>query len=303
MTTPGLAARRGAALVLAATALFGTIGTARALGPDVAALPVVAARSALASALLAAVAVTVAVRTAGRTYVGVHQALSTPSVWIAAVTQAGFQWCFLAAVPRVGVAVGTLLAIGATPLIAGALSRRADRRWLAATGIGLVGLVLLVGVGPLPDPIGLSLAFGAAVCYAIYLVAGNGIAAAQDRTGLRIETILAVVFTLVAVLLLVPALATGPWAWLPTTSGLAMTTYLAVVATVIAYSLLNRGLRVVPAGTAATLGLTEPVVATVLGIVLLGERLTPVSTVGAALVLVAVLVLVRAPAPLTSDAR
>jgi DME family drug/metabolite transporter len=82
-----------------------------------------------------------------------------------------------------------------------------------------------------------------------------------------------------------------------------MTTYLAVVATVIAYSLLNRGLRVVPAGTAATLGLTEPVVATVLGIVLLGERLTPVSAVGAALVLVAVLVLVRAPAPLTSDAR
>lgn len=304
MTSSGLAIHRGAGLVLAAAALFGTIGTARALGPDVPALPVAAARSALGSALLAAVAVTVAFRAADRAFAGVRQALRTPAVWVAAVTQAGFQWCFLAAIPRVGVAVGTLLAIGATPLVAGALSRRADRRWLIATGIGLVGLALLVGVGPLPDPAGLFLAFGAAVCYAGYLLAGNGIAAAQDRHELRIETILAVVFTLVAVLLLAPALAIGPWAWLPSSSGLAMITYLAVVPTLIAYSLLNRGLRVVPAGAAATLGLTEPVVATALGIIVLGERLTPVSTLGAALVLVAVVVLVQAPSSLpAADAR
>jgi DME family drug/metabolite transporter len=304
MTTSGMPAHRGAVLVLVAAALFGTIGTARALGPDVPALPVAAARSALGSALLAAVALTVAVRAADRGLAGVDRALRTPAVWAAAVTQAGFQWAFLAAIPRVGVAVGTLLAIGATPLIAGALTRRADRRWLVATGIGLLGLVLLVGVGGLPDPVGLVLAFGAAVCYACYLIASNGIAAVQHRHELRIETSLAVVFTLVAALLLVPALATGPWAWLSSTSGVAMTTYLAVVPTLLAYSLLNRGLGVVPAGTAATLGLTEPVVATVLGIVLLGERLTAVSSLGAALVLVAVLVLVRAPATLpAADAQ
>ncbi|CAA9317488.1 MAG: hypothetical protein AVDCRST_MAG29-207 [uncultured Nocardioidaceae bacterium] len=303
MSTSRLTAQRGAVLVVVAAALFGTIGTARALGPDVPALPVAAARSVLGSALLAAVAVAVAVRAADRAPAGVGQALRTPAVWVAAVTQAGFQWCFLAAIPRVGVAVGTLLALGATPVIAGAMSRRPNRRWFVATGIGLAGLVLLVGFGPLPDPVGLALAFGAALCYAGYLKAGNGIATAQDQHGLRIETILAVVFTLVAVLLFVPALGTGPWEWVSSTSGLVMTAYLAVVATLVAYSLLNRGLRIVPAGTAATLGLTEPVVATALGVLLLGERLTAVSSLGAALVLMAVLVLVQAPAALPAGAR
>jgi DME family drug/metabolite transporter len=151
--------------------------------------------------------------------------------------------------------------------------------------------------------VGLLLASGAALCYAGYLMAGNGIAAAQDQHGLRIETILAVVFTLVAVLLFVPAVGTGPWGWLSSTSGLAMTAYLAVVATLVAYSLLNRGLRIIPAGTAATLGLTEPVVATALGVVVLGERLTVVSSLGAGLVLVAVVVLVQAPAALPAGAR
>jgi DME family drug/metabolite transporter len=289
-------ATRGAALVMGAAALFGTVGTARALGPDAQALPVAAARLALASVLLAAVAGALSARSPGRAPADVGRALRTPAVWAAAVGQAAFQWCFLSAVTQAGVAVGTLVAIGATPLITGALSRRVHRRWAAATGIALVGLVLLVGFGPVPDLGGLVFAFGAAASYAVYLVAGTGIAQAQQRHGLRLDTALTVVFSLAAGLLVVPALLTGPWTWLGSTSGLALTVYLAVVPTVVGYHLLNTGLRVVPAGTAATLGLTEPVVATALGAAVLGERFTAVSAVGAALVLVAVLVLVRAPA-------
>lgn len=294
--TPVTAAARGALLVVAAAALFGTVGTARALGPDAAALPVAAARLALASLLLAAVPIWSRWRTPGRSPAGVAVALRTPAVWAAAVGQAAFQWCFLSAVTRVGVAVGTLVAIGVTPVITGALTRRVDRTWAVATAIGLAGLVLLVGFGPVDDPIGLLIALGAATSYAVYLVAGTGVAATQERHGLGLGTALTVIFSLSAALLLLPALATGPWAWLGSAPGLAMTVYLALVPTVVAYHLLNAGLRTVRASTAATLALTEPVVATALGVAVLDERLTAGSAAGAALVLTAVLVLVRAPA-------
>ena len=301
MTTSGSTtathAAAGALLVVAAAALFGTIGTTRALGPDAPALPVAAARSGLACLLLIAVPLWMARR--GRTsqqlsvVSGAKIALRTPAVWTAAVGQAAFQWCFLAAVPRVGVAVGTLVAIGLTPVVTGALSRHVDRIWLLATGIGLIGLTLLVGFSPVRNTAGLLLAVGAAIMYGVYLLSGAGLAEAYSRHDLGQDTALAVVFSIVAIGLLVPALATGPWAWLSTRSGVAMTVYLAVLPTLVAYHLLGTGLRSVAASTASTLGLTEPVVATALGILVLEERLSLVSALGALLVLTAVLVLVR----------
>lgn len=289
----------GAVLVVAAAALFGTIGTARALGPDAPALPVAAARSALACVLLAVVPLLMARRRGAERQLsvgaGVRLAFRTRAVWIAAVGQALFQWCFLAAIPRVGVAVGTLVAIGLTPVVTGALSRHVDRVWMLATGIGLAGLVLLIGFSPVQDTAGLLLALGASAAYGIYLLAGSGLADARARDGLSLDTALAVVFSIAAVGLLLPALATGPWAWLTTQSGIAMIVYLAVLPTLVAYHLLGTGLHSVSASTASTLGLTEPVVGTALGVLVLDERLGLVSALGALLVLTAVLVLVRAP--------
>ncbi len=296
--------RLGAWWVVAGAALFGTVGTVRLLGPETPALPLAAARLLLAAGLFIAVARWWGAPRNRRLPAGHRElhggrwsaAARVPAVWTAAVGQAAFQWCFLAAVPRTGVAVGTLVAIGATPVLTGALSRRVDRRWAAATGLGLVGLVLLVGFGSRPEPAGLLLALGAAASYAVYLVSGAGIAAAGHRYGLDLDTMLAAVFTVAALLLLVPAVGSGPWQWLVTPGGAAMTVYLAVVPTVVAYRLLAAGLRVVAPGPAATLALTEPVVAASLGIVVLGERLSVPATLGAVLVLTAVLVLARAPA-------
>jgi len=57
-----------------------------------------------------------------------------------------------------------------------------------------------------------------------------------------------------------------------------------VVTTVVAYLLYGRGLRTVPAPVAVTLGLAEPLVAALLGLVVLGERLTAATAVGLVLV-------------------
>ena len=62
--------------------------------------------------------------------------------------------------------------------------------------------------------------------------------------------------------------------WVATTRGLAVATYLAVLTTALAYLQYARGLRTTAVTTATTLGLAEPAVAAVLGLAVLGERLT-----------------------------
>jgi DME family drug/metabolite transporter len=106
----------------------------------------------------------------------------------------------------------------------------------------------------------------------------------------------AVAFTVAAVLLL-PALAVTDRHWLGTPSGLLMAVYLGLVPTALAYRLFAAGLRSVAASMASTIGLAEPVVAAVLGVVVLGERLSLVGWLGAVLVLLALALAARRPVP------
>lgn len=267
--------------VLAATSLFGTIGTARALGPQAPAAAVGAAR-----ALLAAVVLLGIVALTGNS---VRAALRRRGVWVAGVAQASFQVTFLAAVPRTGVAVGTLLAIGSAPIFSGLLHRRVDRTWVVATSLSVCGLALLVMAGSassrsatgLELP-GVLLALGAGLSYAAYTVAtGRAVMAEQTISPTAVTTATFVV----AAALLSPSLLLTDLSWLATGPGLAMVAWLALAPTVVSYLLLARGLRTLPAPVVSTLGLAEPLVATVLGVWLLAERLGLVGWAGAAGVL------------------
>jgi DME family drug/metabolite transporter len=279
-----------AGLVLAGAALFGTIGTAQALGPEVPSPQLAAARLLLAAVLL----VTVALVT--RHAAGLTASTRHAPTWWAGLGQASFNLCFLGAMTEAGVAVGTLVAIGATPILTGLATRHVSRRWLVATGVAVAGLVLLVGgqlstesVGLVrPSLLGILLALGASASYATYIIAGNAAAA----RGLQTQPYLATAFTLSAAVT-APLLVGGDIAWLWTGGGSLLVAYLAIVPTVVAYSLFNRGLHGVRPSTASTLGLIEPVVAACLAFVLLGERLSVVGVLGACLVMVGLLLIVR----------
>jgi len=278
---------RAAALVLAGAALFGTVGTAQLVGPQVPSLQLAAARL-LAAALLLVVVASVSDR-----FVDIGRVARHSPVWWAAVGQAGFNLCFLGAMQQAGVAVGTLVAIGATPILTGLATRRVSRTWAVATGVAVVGLVLLVTgqarSASAPSAYGVLLALGASVSYATYIIAGN--AAATRR--LAMQPYLAAAFTGSA-LLTFPLLLVGDVGWLAEPSGLALVGYLALVPTVLAYMLFNRGLRGVRASTASTLGLIEPVVAASLAVLVVGETLTAAGAGGAVLVLAGLLLVVRA---------
>jgi DME family drug/metabolite transporter len=279
-------AHAGTLYVVGGAALFGTIGTAKLLGPSAPATSVAAVRLAIAVVLLVALASrhgTAALRAAWK----------LAPVWVAGFTQAAFNVTFFSAVTQAGVAVGTLVAIGCTPIITGLLSRHVTWPWLGATAMAITGLALLLsqGLGHEVTVTGLAWALGASLCYATYITASTALSPAE----LSMETKLTAIFVIAAVCLS-PALVLSPLTWLWSGSGIAMVLYLAVATNVMAYSLFNRGLRTVAPGTAATLALTEPLIAAVLGVVVLGERLSALSWLGAAVVLVSLFVMIRVAA-------
>jgi len=159
-----------AVLVLLAAVLFGTTGTASALGPDeLSPVAVGAGRVVLGGALLAAIA---ALRSGTR--------LRGWSVTTAAAAAAGgagvvgYQVCFFAAVDSAGVGVGTIVTIGSAPAFTGLLGwmvgqGRPGGAWLAATTLAAAGCVLLVGPGEEAAAVaGILLALAAGASYAVY---------------------------------------------------------------------------------------------------------------------------------------
>jgi drug/metabolite transporter, DME family len=271
-----------ALLVIAGTALFGTVGTARVLGPSIPSPSIAAGRLGAAAVLFLLLAVLLS------HFATTRQAFREPWVYLAGAGQAGFQVCFLHAVEQIDVATGTLITIGSTPLLAGLMTRNVTRTWVLATAISVPGLVLLVGADPdRIDPLGMAAALGAALSYSTYIVASRHLVAG-GKSG---PGVLAAIFTVSGVALTPFLFLTDPGA-LWTTPGLVTVAYLALVPTVLAYHLFNAGLRGVSASTAATLGLTEPVVAAGLGVAVLGERLGLAGALGAALVLAGLFVLV-----------
>lgn len=273
--------------VLLAAVLFGTTGTVQALGPDgTTPLGVGAVRLAVGGLGLLVVLPLLGGRVAG----AVRLWRTAPGL-VAGLCTAGYQVAFFAAVDATGVAVGTLVAIGSGPVLAGALARvvlgeRPSRPWLVVTGVCLAGLALLVGGGGggRIDPAGIALALLAALSYAGYTV----LAKQRIDQGRHPAEVMASAFGLGGLVLL-PVLLTQPLGWLARPSGLALALYLGLVATTAGYLLFARGLARLPAGPVATLMLAEPVVATVLGVGVLGERLTLVSAVGVGLLLVGLL--------------
>ena len=114
------------------------------------------------------------------------------------------------------------------------------------------------------------------------------------RLGHAPERVMAASFSLGAVLL-VPVLALGDLRWLGSGDGIAMALFLGAIPTALAYILFARGLRHLTPGETATLTLAEPLTATGLGVLALGERPSVIAAAGAGLVLAGLLALALPP--------
>ena len=273
--------------VLGAALLWGTTGTAQAFAPFGYDPKVIGAlRLLLGGIILLVLAIY-------RRELGRLSDWNLKLVLLAALFTAGYQLCFFAAVSQTGVAVGTIVGIGSSPVIGGLLGMifRGEKlgiRWLAATALAIAGcsMLSLTSGDVSVDLIGIFLAIGAGACYASYTLIIKVLL--EKHTP---NAIMAVVVCVGAVLML-PLLANCDLQWLVQPRAIAVVVHLGVATMALSYWLFARGLQTVPVSSAVTLSLAEPMTAATLGIVVLGEKLSMPAFFGIALIFAGLIVLV-----------
>ncbi len=277
--------------VLAAAMLFGTTGTSQALGPDgTTPLSIGVVRMVLGGTGLAVIAFLLAARHARRRPVDAppRPRLGLRPLSLMVLTGACisiYQPLFFLGTSLNGVAVGTVVALGSAPILAGLLEWALTRRmpsltWRGATALATIGVVLLgfggeAGSAGGTDPVGLLGSVGAGASFAV-------IANAQRRLlddGWDPFTVVGAMGASSAVICAF-AVPFVDLSWLGTPGGVAMALWLGLATISVAYVLFTWGLSGLTAATAATLTLGEPLTASSLGIVVLGERLSALAIVG-----------------------
>ncbi|MFC4531166.1 DMT family transporter [Sphaerisporangium dianthi] len=298
--------RRGMLYVTAAAAIWGTGGPAAALLYQVSGLGPLAVsfwRFVFGALLLFAAA-----RLPG---LGGHRP-AWPVLLLAGAGLAVSQAAYFGAVATSGVAVATVITLGASPALValGArvlLAERLGRRGAVSMGLALAGLALLVGGPSGASALGVALALVSAVAYAGVTLQsrhagrsqapaaprGTAIAAPADGAASAGEAYGRAMwgFAVGGALLLPVAAAEGLVPSGGEAASVALLGYLGAMPTALAYSLFFAGLASVRATTASVVALLEPAGATVIGVLLLGERLPAASAVGAAVLLASVALL------------
>lgn len=303
-------ARLPVAAAILAAVCFGTTGTAHALLPvEVGSVAFGAARIVFGGALLVLVWAALGRRSGtARPRRSRTTSLARPTLIVAVaigtIGVAAYQPFFFLGAERNGVAIGTLTALGSAPAITGLLEwaiqrRRPSGRWFLATIVAAAGVAVLSGVtsggtGAVSVD-GLLASVGAGASYALYTLCSK----ALIEHGWSPLGTMAALFG-AAALVSVPILLATETAWILTVPGALAVAWLALVNTVAGYLLFGYALGELPASRVATLTLFEPMTATLLGILLLGESFGPSTVVGAALLVAGLAILV---VPTRSDRR
>jgi len=201
-----------------------------------------------------------------------------------------FQTAYFGAVSATGLAVATVVTLGAGPVLIAlgarlTMGERLGRGGTTAVAGALAGLGVLVlgGGGTTVRPWGVLLALVSAAGYSAMTLLTRwwGRDGGADVFGTTVSA-----FAVTSLCLLPFALIEGlvPHTAQPG-SLVCLVGYIAAVPTALAYALYFAGASVVRSATVSVIMLLEPVSAAVLAVALLGERLTAATLVGTALML------------------
>lgn len=295
----------GVAAITVTSVLWGTTGTAATFanaGP----LAIGAAALGIGGLLQAAIAVPAlrAARMQLRQNIGI--------VVTGALAVAIYPLAFYSSMHLSGVAIGSVVSLASAPLASGMLERFVDRRplsrwWAAAALLGLAGSVMLClsqldrsaptgsggSIGAMTLGVGLGLVAGGS--YAVYSWAVHRLIA----RGAGRAASMGAVFGAGGTLLMPVLLVTGA-PLLASTESFVVAAYMALVPMFVGYALFGFGLTRVTASTATTITLTEPAVAAVLAVVVVGEHLAPAGWAG--LIVIGLVLVIFALAPTNAPA-
>ncbi|MET9896367.1 EamA family transporter [Streptomyces sp. NPDC006465] len=288
----GLPVGRGLLYLIVAGAAWGTAGAAASLvyrASDLGPIALSFWRCAGGLALLLAVRLRPG-RSAVRPAVREPIRRKALRIGLTGLGLAVFQTAYFAAVEATGLAVATVVTLGAGPVLIAlgarlALAERLGRGGSIAVVGALTGLGVLVlgGEGATVRPSGVALAVLSAAGYSAMTLLTRwwGRDGRVDGSGTTVWT-----FAVTTVCLLPFGLAEGlvPHAAQPA-EVLALLAYIAAVPTALAYALFFAGAAVVRSATVSVIMLLEPVSAAALAVGLLGERLTLPTLAGTLLML------------------
>lgn len=291
--------RWGVIAILFAAVVWGTTGTAATFAPDVSAAAIGAAAMGLGGIAQAL--------WAGR---GILQ--QRARLWdqrrllvIGALAVAVYPLAFYGAMRLAGVTVGTVITIGSAPLLSALIEyvldgRRLTLRWSLGAVVGLIGMGLIClaegaasdrGADATSVPLGVLLGLIGGFTYALY----SWSARKMMLQGTRSSVAMGATFGLGG-LMLMPVLLVSGDAFLASWSNAAVGLYMAAVPMFLGYISFGYGLARVEASTATVITLFEPVVAAVLAVLIVAERLPPLGWVGVALV-IGCLAIITLPQP------
>ena len=296
-STPATRSSGAWALILASL-LWGTTGTAASfLPPSVSPLAVGACTMTIGGVLLFVFAARPALA-------ALRSAPSRRWLLIGAVGVFVYPLAFYASMNLAGVAIGNVVSLGTGPVFAALLEWIVERRrlsalWAVCTAVAITGVVLLA-IGSHRDDsadasaplLGIGLGVAAGLAYALYTYASSR----AIRTGQSSRGVMGGMFGLGAVALLPVLLVLGA-PLLQSSQTIGIAAYLALGPMFVAYLLFGIGMRTLSSSTATTITLLEPFVATILAVVVVGERLEVLGWIGLILILGAVTVLATARQP------
>lgn len=224
------------------------------------------------------------------------QRLDLPYMLGAGALVALYQVSFYAALPKVGVAIATVVALCSAPVIVAVLSAIILREFptgktLIALTTAVIGTGLLINVQPSaqrPDVLGgVLLALLAGTLYAINTLVGRKLGSGNRVHPLQTATI---GFLFGALILFAIALPMGLVLTYPPTGWLRLA-YLGVIPTATGYTLFFGGMRTTTATAASIATLMEPLTATLIAVIVLHEPMSPPALVGSGLLVLAMLLL------------
>ena len=268
---------KGGLLVVAAGMCWGMTGTIQALAPEKAtSLTIGSARVFGAGSLLL---LWILFRRRG---ILRGKTWNATGILLAAFGLTAYQFAFFSAVKLTGVAIGTMVAIGSAPVLAGILGRVffkecLSSRWFISTLLAITGCFLLVTAGnsnfSSASVTGTMLAFGAALSYALE---GAGLRLIGARDPIETVSLISVVSAAMAL----PWLITGDISWIFSLRGMICIFFLSVLTTILPFSLFAKGIGKITLGKAYTLSLSEPMTAWMLSALVLGEKLSLIGSIG-----------------------
>ena len=279
----------GILAVAVTSVLWGTTGTAATFAP--AASPLAIGSAALGIGGLLQLAVAWRAVTDGRARLAQYRGV----ILAAGLAVAVYPLAFYASMHLAGVAIGSVVSLASAPLFSGALEavidrHRPDARWVVAVVLAVSGgtaLILSHEVGSGSNVVlGVALGLVAGATYALYSWAARRLMDA----GIERAAAMGAVFGLGGLLLMPVLFVTGA-PLIASPQAFAVAAYMALVPMFLGYLLFGFGLARIPASTATTVTLLEPAVATLLAVLVVGERLSAVGWAGMAAIAASLLVL------------